>query len=108
MKSKNISQLVFCSVAALCAVILSVTLLLSYRVLSAELNSLAGQAAEATDSWKRINDDKLEVKKTLRELENRITDAEDLISSAEKREKDISRLREDIASLTEQIDILDK
>lgn len=102
-KKTDVLQVVLCAAAALCAVILAVSLLLSHRSASRELKNLTAQFDETTASWKAINEEKLEVKDTLRDLENRISDAEDAISSAQKREKDIARLKEDIASLEEQI-----
>ena len=74
-KSGNRLQALFCLLAALCAVGLSAFMILTCRNDTRELNSLKRQADEITAHWKQVNDEKLELRKTLKNLENDITSA---------------------------------
>ena len=91
--------------SAVIAIAVAVMIVLGGQYLSArrEFSALKSDLDTSTATWKRINEEKLEVQKELKAVKNDLRDAELTIEESEERaemlKKDIEKLEKEIQEL---------
>ena len=102
----NKTQKALLAVVMVCAIVVAVVLFSGYRSDRKVLSGLKKDLEESTATWKRINEEKLEVQKDLKEVKDALREAELIYSDAEERalelEQEIAGLEKSISEIKAQ------
>jgi septal ring factor EnvC (AmiA/AmiB activator) len=83
--------------------VLMVVLFLQYHSARGNLSALKKDLIASTETWKQINEEKLDVQRELKAAKNNLREAELTISESEERAKE---LEEEIAGLETEVEAL--
>ena len=92
-------QKVLLSSVCLVAVIIMVVCLISYRSARLSLSEIRKEDNAVTESWRKINEDKIVIQKEIKSAKNDIRLAEDIISDVENMKTEITQLENEIEEL---------
>ena len=99
------------TVVIILGIVLMAVLGSGYLSARRELSVLKKDLNESTETWKRINEEKLVIQKELKEARNNLRDAELTISESEERaaelEKDIEALEKEVSELKDKLSSAD-